>query len=366
MSQRLLQANQRSVAAAAHIVDRIRLLQDRAVLLARLGRVAEAERTLADAERQMPPGAPRQLKLRFAYVRAIDTYFSKRFGDARREMYAALSQARLSDDQTLIAECESALALFMQREGDVRAALTHARSVLGNADATHEARYRASLALASLHQDAHDHGAAYRLYRAAHDVVKELDDEIAMASWMHRAAVAKAAHARQLAAIGAPDKRTVKDAIALLRQCIDYAAQVPDGPATCLDHLLLAEMHILQKQYKQALELYDLHLPQCEGDGFLHEVTVAMADRANCLLQLDQVDAGYAQAVASLRRLDQTAPAEVRAIVHENMAAALDSVQQASQAQQHRTMAQAAWDTHCHEQREARRVLNENTTTTLH
>ncbi|HYM47264.1 MAG TPA: hypothetical protein VES91_02210 [Burkholderiaceae bacterium] len=366
MSQRLLEANQRNVAAALHVTDRIRLLQDRAVLLARLGRVAEAERTLLDAEELIPADAPPVLKLRFAYVRAIDTYFSKRFNDAQRKMAEALNQARRSNESALIAECESALALFLQREGDVRAAARHARSVLANADAPLEARYRASLALASLHQDAHDHETAYRLYRETHDVVKNLDDEIAMASWLRRAALAKAAQARQSAGCSELDTRSVKEAIAALQQCIDYAAQVPDGPTTTLDHLLLAEMYVLQKRYKQALALYDKHLPQCEGDGFLHECTAAMADRANCLLQLGEIDAGYAQAIAALRRLDQSAPADIRAIVHENMAAALEKVQQQSQARQHRTMAQAAWDTHCHEQREARRLLHENTMTTLH
>lgn len=366
MSQRLLAANSRNVAAAAHVIERIRLLQDRAVLLARLGRVAEAELTLSDAEQLMPDDAPRMLKLRFAYVRAIDTYFSKRFGDAQRKMYEALAEARQSDEPILVAECESALALFMQREGDIRAAAAHARSVLSNTSATLEARYRASLALASMHQDAHDFEAAYRLYRETHDVVKDLDDEIAMASWLRRAALSKAARARQSAGCGELDKPCVKEAIADLLQCIDYAANVPDGPTTTLDHLLLAEMYVLQKRYKQALALYDAHLPECEGDGFLHECTAAMADRANCLLQLGQTDAGYAQAVSALRRLDESAPADIRAIVHENMATALEAVEQPLEARQHRTMAHAAWDAHSHEQSETRRVLNENTSTTLH
>ena len=366
MSQRLLEANSRNVAAAAAVTDRIRLLQDRAVLLARLGRVEEADRTLADAEQQMPSGAPRALLLRFAYARAIGTYFSKRFSDAQRQMYAALGEARQCNEPTLIAECESALALFMQREGDVRAAVSYARSVLASSGATLEARYRASLALASLHQDAHDHETAYRLYRETHDVVKDLDDEIAMASWLHRAALAKAAHARQSAGCGELDSHSVKEAIAALQRGIEYAAQVPDGPAPTLDYLLLAEMYVLQKRYDQALALYDMHLPQCEGDGFLHEVTAAMADRATCLLQLGEIDAGYAQAVTALRRVDESTPADIRAIVHENMAAALESVQQPAQVRQHRTMAQAAWDTHGHEQREARRLLHENTATTLH
>ena len=44
----------------------------------------------------------------------------------------------------------------------------------------------------------------------------------------------------------------------------------------------------------------------------------------------------------------------------------LRCVKQPAQARQHRTMAQAAWDTHCHEQSETRRLLHENTVATLH
>ncbi|MGZ9075997.1 MAG: hypothetical protein ACXW13_09500, partial [Burkholderiaceae bacterium] len=80
------------------------MLQDRAVLLARLGRVAEAERTLAEAEQQMPADAPRALELRFAYVRAIDCYFSNRFRDAQQTMYEALREARKSNEPVLISE----------------------------------------------------------------------------------------------------------------------------------------------------------------------------------------------------------------------------------------------------------------------
>ena len=174
MSQRLLvrapnARQQSSLAARACRRAGPPLLQDRAVLLARLGRVAEAERTLAEAEQQMPADAPRALELRFAYVRAIDAYFSKRFARRATQCSPCCARPAKSSEPTLIAECESALALFMQREGDVRAAVAHARSVLANGDATLEARYRASLALASLHQDAHDYETAYRLYRETHD-----------------------------------------------------------------------------------------------------------------------------------------------------------------------------------------------------
>jgi tetratricopeptide (TPR) repeat protein len=366
MSQRLLEANQRKVAGAADPVERARLLQDRAILLARLGRVEEAERTLVEAESDAASMAHAGIKPRFAYARAIVTYFSKRFRDAQQQMREVLEQARTEQQRVLVAECESALALFMQREGDVRAAARHARAVLASPDATLEARYRASLALASLHQDSRDYEAAYRLYRETRDVVQALDDEIAMASWLQRAALSQAAHARQAAAQGELDAHTLNEAVEALQAGIAYAAQVQNGPDTSLDHLLLAEMRVLQKRYKEALALYDKYLPHAEGDGFLHEVTSARADRANCLLQLGEIDAGYAEAVGALRRLDESAPADIRAIVHENMASALERLDHRLEAEQHRMMSKIAWETYGHEQREARRLLHENVSDTLH
>jgi hypothetical protein len=368
MSQRLLEANQQQLTATLDAVHRVRLQQDRAVLLARLGRVAEARAVLLAAEQEAPPALPPVLALRFAYARAIATYFSRHFGQASTEMQQALSRARgqLPIDAELIAECESALALFVQREGDVRAAARYARSVLANRDATLESRYRASLALASLHQEARDHAVAFRLYREAHEAVRALDDDIAMASWLQRAALSRAAHARQEAATGELESRTLTEAVDALQTAIAYSEKLQNGPDTSLDHLLLAEMQVLQQRYADALVLYDRYIVAAEPGGFLHEVTAAMADRARCLLELGQLDDGYAQAVVALRRLDDATPANIRAIVHDNMAAALAFLGHRVEAEQNRVLAQMAWEAYGHEQREARRLLHEDPNPTLH
>jgi tetratricopeptide (TPR) repeat protein len=368
MSQRLLEANQRQLTAAPDAVGRLRLLQDRAILLARLGRVDEAREVLSSAERDTAADTPPTLVLRLDYARAIVTYFSRRFADALREMEAVLARVQGQERPAgaLLAECESALALFVQREGNVRAAAQYARSVLARAEATLEARYRASLALASLHQDARDHETAYRLFRETHDVVRALDDEIAMASALQRAAVSRAAHVRQEAAIGELDTRSLNEAVEALLAAIAYIERLPDGPGAGLDHLLLAEMRVLQKRYQEALAIYDRHIEPTDQGGFLHEVTAAMADRARCLLELGQLDDGYGQAVAALRRVDDATPADIRAIVHDNMANALLHLGHRGESEQHRILSRMAWETYAHEQREARRLLHESSHPTLH
>lgn len=366
VSTRLLEVNQQQVASAADPAERARLLQDRAILQARLGRTDEASRTLDLAEQDAPADLPAALALRFAYARAIARYFGKHFTEAREQMSEVLDRARALGDPALSTECESALALFLQREGDVRRAAHHARSVLGTEGSSLESRYRATLALASLHQDARDYEEAVRLYRETQDVVRALGDEIAMASWMGRSALSQAAHARQAAASGELDTRMLKDAVDALESSIAYSEQLQDAPDMALSRLLLAEMRVLQKRYRDALALYDTELPIVEGDGFLHEVTAAMADRAHCLLKLGDADGAYSQAAVALQRLDQSTPADIRAIVHENMAAALQQAGHAVEAEQHRVLSRMAWETYAHEQREARRLLRENPTETLH
>jgi tetratricopeptide (TPR) repeat protein len=266
----------------------------------------------------------------------------------------------------LVGECESALALFMQREGDVRTAARYARAVLANSGATLESRYRAYLALGSLHQDAYDYEEAARLYGEAEGLVHQLDDDIAMSSWLQRSALTQAAHARQAAAMDELDGRALANAISALRKSIAFAGGLADGPDTTLDHLLLAEMLVLQNRHADAIALYDAYLPSAEGEGFLHEVTAAMADRASCFIKLGRNEEGHEQLERALKRVDETTPADIRAIVHSNLAAVLKAEGRIEEAGQHHRLGEMAWQTYAHEQREARRLLAGDPADTLH
>jgi len=367
MSERVLTANQRRVDAADDPLERTRLLQEQVVILSRLGRVEAARVVLEQARAQVPVEAPSSLLMRFDYATAIQLYFSKRFAEARALMLDVTERARLAgDDPALIGECESALSLFTQREGDIRAAARYARSVLSNDGATLESRYRALLALGSLHQDAYDYVEAARLYRQAEGLVRQLEDEIAMSSWLRRSAATQASHARQAAALDELDSRTLANAIGALKKGIAFASGFPDGPDTTLDHLLLAEMLVLQNRPADALALYDAHLPNAEGEGFLHEVTAALADRGQCCFKLGRAEEGRAQLSSALARVDEATPSDVRAIVHANMADALRAQGRTVEAEQHRMLAEMAWQTYAHEQREARRLLAGDPADTLH
>ncbi|GAB4475502.1 MAG: hypothetical protein OHK0044_20840 [Burkholderiaceae bacterium] len=186
-----------------------------------------------------------------------------------------------------------------------------------------------------------------------------MGDDVALASLLHRTACLQAAHVRQAAARGQRDATALRRAVAGLQASIEFAAQVGEAPGRALDELMLAEMLVLQQRYAEALALYGANLERAERDGRLVEVTVALADRAFCLLRTGHAQAALAAARAAQARLDDATPAEIRAIVHGNLASVLEELGHAEQAREHAALARIAWDATAHEQRETRRLLAE-------
>jgi tetratricopeptide (TPR) repeat protein len=354
-----LERNARALAATSDALERVPLLQDRAVLLARLGDHDASRAASAESARLLTADAPPCLHLRSRYVAAIQAYFSLRFDEANAQMRQALADARADCRLALVSECESALALFMQREGDTRGAVQFARAVLANAEATHESRYRALLTLASLHETAGDFPAAASLYEEMQAPLAALDDDIATASWRSRSACNRAGQLRLKAVQGELDKNELAATIEALRDSIAFASALASSVQRSIEHLVLAEMQMLAGRYDEALATYDAHLPGTETTGFLIEATVAIADRARCLLQLGRRAEAVAGIERALARLDETTPAEVRAIVHENAAAVALASARTRDAHQHEQLAQIAWAATRHEQQEARRLLME-------
>jgi hypothetical protein len=67
-----------------------------------------------------------------------------------------------------------------------------------------------------------------------------------------------------------------------------------------------------------------------------------------------------------MNRVAESTPSDIRAIVHSNMATALQAMGRAAEGEQHRVLAGMAWETYAHEQREARRLLAAPSAETLH
>ena len=89
-----LKDNEDQLARAAAPADRLRLLQDRAVLLARRESLVESEAVLAAADKLHAVVDDACGQLRTRYARAVHDYFSRQFKKATNALLEVLDEAR--------------------------------------------------------------------------------------------------------------------------------------------------------------------------------------------------------------------------------------------------------------------------------
>jgi tetratricopeptide (TPR) repeat protein len=339
-------------------VAAVREAQDRAVEAARRGRLDEARAACAEAVtltgQLAPPDAG--LALRCVYVEALITYFSRRVAPAIETLRELPARARALGDGELLAECASTLALFCLRNGEVRSATAYARDALAEVAAASEARYRAALALANLHQDAHQTDEAKRHYDLAMHAAAEAGDVLGTARVMCNQAGAQVNQVRQEAAAGRAEPGAADGAVAAVEASLEAVDRIDGSGPMALDYLLLGEALRLAGRWSEALALFDVHLEAAARDGELPELVLARADRAVCLLELGQPEAALVAARAAVASLDNTSPTDARAVAHEALARALEQLGDA-EAGNHRALAQAAWDIRAREQRDTARLM---------
>jgi tetratricopeptide (TPR) repeat protein len=336
----------------------VREAQDRAIEAARRGRLDEARAACAQAAaataQLSPPDAG--LALRSAYVEALITYFSRQVGPAIEALRELPARARALGDGELLAEFASTLALFCLRNGEVRSATAYARDALAEVAAAPDARYRAALALANLHQDARQPEEARRHFDLAMHAAAEAGDVLGTARVMCNQAGAQVARLRQDAAAGHPDTGAAQTAVAAVGASLDAVDRIEGAEPMPLDFLLMGEALRLAGRWPDALALFDAHLEQASQDGELPELVVARADRAVCLLELGRVDEALASARAAVASLDETSPSDTRAVAHDALARALERAGE-PEAANHRALAQASWDIRAREQRDVARLM---------
>lgn len=336
----------------------VREPQDRAIEAARRGRLDEARAAYAEAvamaARLSPPDAG--LALRCAYVEALITYFGRQVGPAIEALRELPSRARALADGELLAECASTLALFCLRNGEVRSATVYARDALAEVAAAPDARYRAALALANLHQDAHQTGEAQRHYELALHAAAEAGDVLGTARVMCNQAAAQVSEVRQAAAAGRPDETTARAALAAVETSLGAVDRIDGAGPMALDYLLMGEALQLTGRWAESLALFDQYLEPAARDGELPELVIARADRAVCLLELGRLDEALAAAQAALASLDHASPADARAVAHAALARVLEA-RGDPEATNHRALAQAAWEIRAREQRDTARLM---------
>lgn len=319
---RLLQRNERAIAAARLDADRARLLAQRVVLLARHWRSADVPEALRAADAAAHAASDRLADAELALARGVAMYYGAQVGSSLELIRSAGEAAAELGDAGLEAECEAWI-------GCVRGTLHHTPAeVLPHLHqavrlgSTHRplAAARALYVLATLYQEADLIDEAMRHYRRASSIARAENDEQLVAAVHRYMTLAQAQQVRRQSAAGRLDGELLKQSLAGLGSAQQLASALTSDDAGLQSQLRLGEMLRLSGEYAQAVVVFERCVEPAAQAGMTWEATIARADHAACLAHCGRL--------ADAARVGALAEAEIapdfdhyaRAVVHDSLA----------------------------------------------
>lgn len=342
---RLLQRNERAIAAARFDADRARLLAQRVVLLARHWRAADVPGALHAAEAAAQAAADRLADAELALARGVAMYYGAQVGSSLALIRGACEAAAELGDAGLEAECEAWI-------GCVRGTLHHTPAeVLPHLHqavrlgGVHRplAAARALYVLATLYQEADLIDEAMRHYRRASSIARAGNDEQLVAAVHRYMALAQAQQIRRARAAGRLDPELLRQSLAGLGSAQHLAAALTSDDAGLQSQLRRGEMLRLAGQHGQAVEVFDRCVDEAARAGMTWEATIARADQATCLAHCGRL--AESERAAALAEAEITADFDdyARAVVHDSLAELSALTGQPAREALHREASRQAW-----------------------
>lgn len=342
---RLLQRNERAIAAARVDADRARLLAQRVVLLARHWRAADVPDALRAAEAAAQAAADRLADAELALARGVAMYYGAQVGSSLELIRRAADAAAALGDAGLEAECEAWI-------GCVRGTLHHTPAeVLPHLHqavrlgSTHRplAAARALYVLATLYQEADLIDEAVRHYRRASSIARAENDEQLVAAVHRYMTLAQAQQVRRARAAGRLDGELLKQSLAGLGSAQQLAAVLTIDDAGLQSQLRLGELLRLSGDYAQAVEVFERSVEPAARSGMTWEATIARADHAASLAHCGRLDEAARVGALAEAEIAPDFDDYARAVVHDSLAELAGLLEQPSRQAAHGDAARQAW-----------------------
>ena len=174
------------IARASAPSERVRLLARSAVLLAHVGRLDEARRAVAQAERRMTSGSLSVLHPDVLYAKAAIRLSSGQPDEAVATLNGARDLARDCGRRELLPPCDALLAQCLVRCGQVERAIEHAERALQSVDPSDwDTQFNTWMALGRALMSDEQYEPALNAYRQARVAALELRDDVALADLLH-------------------------------------------------------------------------------------------------------------------------------------------------------------------------------------
>lgn len=361
---RLLARLDAAIAASRQPVATACLRAERAVFLARQGRLDEARRAIDELQAQWSLRPQAAVSAWVALAEAMHGYFSDLGAGAHDKLLRAHALSAAAGLAPLQALAAAWLAhVDFDRRDDARMAQHVTQALTLAAPDHHSARSRACLVVSRGYHFAQRLDRAQPWYRQAREHALAEGDDAALSALMHNQAQLRATQAR-MAELFADDP--AGDAADHGRHGLlgaesagHYDANAGTNALAVLGPLLRAHLLVVHERHAEAAALFEAHLAEGERRGLAPWQPGYLADLAWCRLKLGDRDGARTIAeqvqdqVARVRDIDDRALAEAR------LARVFEALGDADAAARHADHARKDWRAHCAERDRIVALLDE-------
>jgi hypothetical protein len=279
---RLLQRNERAIAAAPAPDEHARLLAQRVLLLARHWRSDELPDALAGAEAAVSASGDPHAAAELALGRGVATYYGAQVARSVEHVQRARDEAIRLGDAGLEAECEAWLGCIgCTLHSDPAPVLDHLqRAIQLGLRARPLAAARAFYIGATLYQEADLLGTSMQLYRRASALARSGHDEQLLAAIHRYMTLGQVQQLRRAHAAGQADDEQRKQTLAALGSARELAGALTPDDDGLQFRLREGEMLCLTGRHEEALNALHGHLDEAVRRGASFEATIARAHQA--------------------------------------------------------------------------------------
>ncbi|MDN3544298.1 MAG: hypothetical protein ACK4S6_20110 [Roseateles asaccharophilus] len=342
ISSRLLQRLDQAIAGASDPILAGSWRVQRAVLLARHGRMAEAREALT-ALHQLAFQHPHPiLGAWLHYAEGLMSYFSDFGSAAGDKIRRAQAMAQMAGLRQLEALCAAWLAHIAYVQHDVALVAHQAQTCLRLAgEAQHDARSRLAVALGLAYDFAGRLETAQAWYGLARRHAAAEGDDATQSALIYNMIEVRCARQRRESL--AHPARPVPELLLGADSVKHYDAAVGGSAMSELTPVLRAQILVVQGDYAQAQALYEAYLPQAMALGLARLGSSLLADLAWCRVNLGQREQALRQAQEAEFELDPACDVDDRAATHSRLAQVYGALGDASAAERHAALAAAEW-----------------------
>jgi tetratricopeptide (TPR) repeat protein len=358
MNSRLIERLDRQIDEADDPCLRECLKAERAGVLARHGRIADARFALAGVRSQSHRLRNPALSAWVSLVEGLVEHFESVSPKAREKFLRARALAVSAGDRSLQALSAAWAANSAFNQSDYAALgelLREALALAGEND--HVTRSRVSLVLMVAYEAAGDAEAAQRWFTEARMHANREGDVSMIGLLLHNLASARSGRIGLDHAFGRGDEAQARKVLLEIESGGNFDSGVGNQSLAAIVPIIRAQLFSAMDRHQDAISMFDAYLKKAIAEGMTPLEARIRADRAWCLWKVGRTT----EALREARLVDGSAAALVdaddRAFAHARLAEIFSGLGRAEDATRHRALAEQALAEHQARQQELRALL---------